>query len=180
MYGSDASRMALADAGDNLDDANFTHENANSAILKLSTLEAFIRETTKNMNNYRKDSPNENINFYDRVFEAELDEIYLKSLEAYESMRFRDVLKICFFELVGIKDDYKLNYGSQGPRKDLITKYIHYQLLLLYPIAPHFCEILYKDCLLPSLEDPSSHPRFISQSSYPQVRILKIYSVCLG
>ena len=102
MYGSDASRMALADAGDNLDDANFTHENANSAILKLSTLEAFIRETTKHMKTYRVDSPNENISFFDRVFEAELDQIYLKSLEAYESMRFRDVLKICFFELVGI------------------------------------------------------------------------------
>lgn len=36
QYGSDASRMALASCGDNLDDANFEHASANSAILHLS------------------------------------------------------------------------------------------------------------------------------------------------
>jgi leucyl-tRNA synthetase len=36
QYGSDASRIALASAGDNMDDANFELSNANSAILQLS------------------------------------------------------------------------------------------------------------------------------------------------
>lgn len=35
-YGCDASRIALASSGDNLDDANFEKSNANGAILHLS------------------------------------------------------------------------------------------------------------------------------------------------
>jgi leucyl-tRNA synthetase len=35
-YGSDAMRVALADAGDTVDDANFEHLTANGAILRLT------------------------------------------------------------------------------------------------------------------------------------------------
>lgn len=41
-FGSDASRVALADAGDTLDDANFDEQVANAAILKLFVLEQWI------------------------------------------------------------------------------------------------------------------------------------------
>ena len=34
-YGADATRFALADAGDGLDDANFLQKTADDAILKL-------------------------------------------------------------------------------------------------------------------------------------------------
>ena len=37
-YGADAVRYACADAGDTLDDANFTFENVNSGIMMLSTI----------------------------------------------------------------------------------------------------------------------------------------------
>lgn len=40
--GSDAARMTCALAGDSIDDANFTQETANAAILQLSTLEMFL------------------------------------------------------------------------------------------------------------------------------------------
>jgi len=38
-YGADATRIALANAGDSLDDANFVRETADLAILRLYTLE---------------------------------------------------------------------------------------------------------------------------------------------
>jgi leucyl-tRNA synthetase len=38
MYGADSTRIALAEAGDSLDDANFVLSNAENAILKLSHL----------------------------------------------------------------------------------------------------------------------------------------------
>lgn len=38
-FGADASRIALADCGDSLDDANFETAVANAAVLKLYTLE---------------------------------------------------------------------------------------------------------------------------------------------
>lgn len=37
-YGADATRIALASAGDSLDDANFDEKDANALILKLTTL----------------------------------------------------------------------------------------------------------------------------------------------
>ena len=46
-YGVDATRIALADAGDGLDDANFDENVANSAILKLFVLEKWISEELK-------------------------------------------------------------------------------------------------------------------------------------
>ena len=41
-YGTDASRIALADAGDTLDDSNFEEEVANKAVLKLFTFEQWV------------------------------------------------------------------------------------------------------------------------------------------
>ena len=37
-FGADATRVALADAGDGIEDANFDEKNANAAILRLFTL----------------------------------------------------------------------------------------------------------------------------------------------
>ena len=47
MYGVDATRVALADAGDSLEDANFDEMVANSAILRLYILERWISEELK-------------------------------------------------------------------------------------------------------------------------------------
>ena len=44
-WGADATRLALADAGDGLDDANFERESADAAILRLTTEEDYIKET---------------------------------------------------------------------------------------------------------------------------------------
>jgi len=41
-FGSDATRVALADSGDSLDDANFEEPVANAAIMKLFVLEQWI------------------------------------------------------------------------------------------------------------------------------------------
>lgn len=35
-YSADATRIALADAGDAMDDANFEHSTANNAILRIT------------------------------------------------------------------------------------------------------------------------------------------------
>jgi leucyl-tRNA synthetase len=41
-YGADSARIACALAGDSINDANFTKDNANSGIMQLSTLEMFF------------------------------------------------------------------------------------------------------------------------------------------
>jgi len=65
-YSSDASRLALASSGDNLDDANFDLTTVNAAILKLSELEQWIQTTMKNINTFReKGQGDDKANFYD-------------------------------------------------------------------------------------------------------------------
>jgi leucyl-tRNA synthetase len=44
-WSADATRFALADAGDTMDDANFERDGADNAILRLTTEEEFVKET---------------------------------------------------------------------------------------------------------------------------------------
>lgn len=44
-YSADAMRLAMADAGDLMDDANFSEDTANAAILKLTKELTWIEET---------------------------------------------------------------------------------------------------------------------------------------
>lgn len=101
----------------------------------------------------RETADNPRTHFFDQVFENQMNQAVIEAVEGYEKMRFRDVLKSGFFEFQNSKDDYKLMVGQDGMCKSLVLKYIEYQLLILYPIAPHFSEILYKDILLSLVED---------------------------
>lgn len=74
-YGVDATRVALADAGDSLEDANFDEQVANSAILRLYILEKWISEELK------KHVPAEGLDYskqpeydlWDQILENELN-----------------------------------------------------------------------------------------------------------
>jgi leucyl-tRNA synthetase len=55
MYGTDATRVALADAGDQLDDANFVMDSADNAVLKLNSLAEWISLTLKDFDKLRTD-----------------------------------------------------------------------------------------------------------------------------
>lgn len=43
-FGVDPTRFTLADAGDSMDDANFDTQVADAAILKMTTLEEWIKK----------------------------------------------------------------------------------------------------------------------------------------
>ena len=53
QYGADATRMTCAQAGDSIDDANFTQETANAAILQLSTLQMYFNKALEESKLYR-------------------------------------------------------------------------------------------------------------------------------
>lgn len=83
-------------------------------------------------------------------------------------MIYRDVIKYGFHEFVSIKDSYLLNCGKSKPRYDLIERYIYLQLLFIYPICPHFCEVSYIDYLLSFAADTSKYPKLIGYCSFPK------------
>ncbi|WLF76498.1 cytosolic leucyl tRNA synthetase [Lodderomyces elongisporus] len=121
-FGADASRIAMADAGDTVEDANFDEANANAAILRLTTLKDWCEEELKNQN--------------------------LRTVNILLS-NYKQALKFGLFDFQIARDFYResVNSSSIGMHKDLVLKYIEYQALLLAPIAPHFAEYLYKDVL---------------------------------
>jgi leucyl-tRNA synthetase len=103
-YGVDATRVALADSGDSLDDANFDELVANSAILRLYVFERWIAEEIK------KYVPAEGLDFalandtssydtWDHILENELNYAIDMTTKSYNEIKFKQALKHGFFEL---------------------------------------------------------------------------------
>jgi len=73
-FGSDASRIALADAGDTLDDANFDEAVANQAILKLFNFEQWVdNNLLKQPINYSQDNAS-NHQLWDKLMINEINQ----------------------------------------------------------------------------------------------------------
>ncbi|CAF1206804.1 unnamed protein product [Rotaria sordida] len=115
--------LTLADAGDKIEDANFDEQNAEAQLLHLYT---FI-EWESNDEKYE----NKSMNYFDRVFESEINRAIKLTEEAYENML------------------YKNNYRELCSRIEqmnisLIKNFIESQTLLLAPICSHICDYVYQ------------------------------------
>lgn len=97
--------------------------------------------------------------------------------EAYEKMIYRDVIKEGLHHFTSIKDVYLLNCDVHKPRLDLIERYIYLQLLFLYPICPHFCEVAYIDYFLSFAINYKEYPALLGQCLFPKPRIEINYGV---
>lgn len=144
-FGADASRIALADAGDTFEDANFDESNANAAILRLTTLKEWCEEIFKSKDQLRT-GPRES--FFDEAFENEMNDLIIKTFEQYNLTNYKAALKYGLFDFQTARDYYRDSVSSSiGMHRDLVLRYIEVQALLLAPIAPHFSEYIYKEVL---------------------------------
>jgi leucyl-tRNA synthetase len=144
-FGADASRIALADAGDSVEDANFDEANANAAILRLTTLKEWCDEMVKNQNDLRTGPAD---SFFDVAFDNEMNDLIEKTYSEFSETNFKAGLKFGLFDYQTARDYYRDSVsGNIGMHKDLVLKYIETQALLLAPIAPHFAEYLYRELL---------------------------------
>ncbi|CAO3660097.1 unnamed protein product [Rhizopus stolonifer] len=135
-YGADATRFALADAGDSGEDANFEDSTANAAILRLYTLLEWAEEQVAKADTLRTGE----LNFFDKIFENEMNKLIGLSEAAYDATYYREVLKNGCYEFQAAKDAYQVASTEVGMHKDLIMRYIETQTLLLSPITPHWSE----------------------------------------
>ncbi|CAO3622167.1 unnamed protein product [Cunninghamella echinulata] len=142
-YGADATRFALADAGDSGEDANFEDATANAAILRLYTLLEWCEEQIKSIDTLRTGE----YNFFDRVFENEMNHNIKLADHSYQLTHYRDAVKYGVYEFQTARDNYQLACTDQGMHKDLVLSYIVNQTLLLSPICPHWAEYVWKDVL---------------------------------
>src|SRR5690606_5129258 len=67
-YGADATRIALANAGSGMDNANFTDENVNEAILKLASEMDYCKKLVDKISGLDINKLDRKTNFWDDVF----------------------------------------------------------------------------------------------------------------
>lgn len=141
-FGADACRIALADAGDTVEDANFDEANANAAILRLTTLKEWCEEIKASQDTLRT---GEFDSFYDPAFENEMNYLVEQAYEQYALTNYKAALKNALFDFQTARDYYRESVTTM--HRDLVFRYIEAQALMLAPIAPHFAEYLYKEVL---------------------------------
>lgn len=145
-YGADATRLALADAGDGLEDANFEDSTANAAILRLYTLMEWIKEVVE-FKDLLRQGPAES--FHDKVFESEMTQLLNEADKAYKSMLYRDALKYGCYEFQSARDRYREATTSENAKMshDLVFRWIEWQAILLAPFTPHWSESVWRKTL---------------------------------
>eukprot|EP00123_Amoebidium_parasiticum_P011673 comp20847_c0_seq1/m.27562 comp20847_c0_seq1/g.27562 ORF comp20847_c0_seq1/g.27562 comp20847_c0_seq1/m.27562 type:complete len:1047 (-) comp20847_c0_seq1:394-3534(-) len=141
-YGADATRFALADAGDSVEDANFALTTVNAAILRLYTQLEWTKEFLASKETMRTGPATM---FHDKVFENAINLAIAKADHAYSRMMYRDALKTGFYDLQSARDWYREVQGasSEGLNRDLLMRFVEVQALLLAPFCPHYCEAVW-------------------------------------
>lgn len=156
LYTSDGTRIALADAGDSIEDSNFNTDTANSAIMKLYNLINFSIETKNNVYIFRCGEKT----FNDLIFENEINYLTNKCKESYEKLLFRDVLKYGFYDMLLKRDTYRMMCDKIHMHKETVNFFIERICIIINPIIPHVTEhiwtyILKKDTFLIKQKWPS-------------------------
>lgn len=146
-FGADAVRLTLADAGDDITDANFEETVANAAILRLHTACQWAEEMKKDAGQLRTGEFNE----FDRLFQAEMDSLIENAYKAYDNMDFKEALKLGLYDFEAARNWYRLQClpenGGEGMHKDLVFTWIRNNALLMTPFTPHFSDFIWHQIL---------------------------------
>ncbi|OMJ21371.1 putative leucine-tRNA ligase, cytoplasmic [Smittium culicis] len=156
-YGADATRIALADAGDGLEDANYEAATANASILRLylfiewamgifGVSDGLEFSKAEQVDLRPEDSP---MVLFDRIFLSMVDKLTIEAYNAYESSIYRLALKSSFYEMFSARDWYREVATSSGlnMHKGVLRKFTETLARITCPIVPHWAEHLYKHVL---------------------------------
>ncbi|XP_041972979.1 leucine--tRNA ligase, cytoplasmic isoform X2 [Aricia agestis] len=135
-YSADAMRLALADSGDSVEDANFVEVTADAAILRLYTFIEWVKEVLANTSELRKGP----YNFHDKVFVSEMNTKILQTDEYYNRMLFKEALRTGVFELQAARDKYRELCSEAGMHHELVRRFVETQAKLMSPVCPHVAE----------------------------------------
>ncbi|KAJ6149098.1 hypothetical protein N7471_000297 [Penicillium samsonianum] len=144
-FGADATRIAFADAGDSIEDANFEESVANSNILRLYTLKEWIEEVAKDET--LRTGPADA--FADKLFNNELNSLVRETQKHYQDTNFKLALKSGLYDFTSSRDSYReaCTAAGVGMHGDTILRYIELQALMLAPITPHWAEHIWLQVL---------------------------------
>jgi leucyl-tRNA synthetase family protein len=145
-FSADGTRIALADAGDTLDVANFDQGVANAAILHLYSIAKMcdrVLEASPDTDAAPSDTGSQ---WDERVFEHQQRALIADVHQYYSKMMFRDVVRRALFEYMAIRERYEINSETRGrkPRRAVLLDSLKRQVLMLAPIVPHIAEHCWK------------------------------------
>jgi len=138
-FSADGMRLALADSGDSVEDANFVTGVADAGILRLYTLIEWVKEMLAD-GAVLRDSQD---TFHDVVFRSEMNKLLLETEQNYDGLLFKEALRTGFFSMQSARDKYRELCGEVGMSKPLVMQFIEWQALLLSPVCPHVCDHLW-------------------------------------
>ena len=179
-YGCDASRITLADCGDTLDDANFLREISNLSVNRLYSFENFVKilvnEVWNKIPDFKITDPDGEIKLdglFDKIFDNNINYLISQATQAYEEMKYKNVLKYAFYEMINAKDQYILfnadDYTKLNPT--LMVRFLKIFFILNNPIIPHFSEYMYITYLNPIFEKSgldSKKIQFLCKAKFPK------------
>lgn len=141
-YGADCTRLACADAGDSMDDANFVRETATGFIMRLTTLIEQIKDLTAKMSTFRTAEQN----IFDRIMDDFINGAIETTTNYFLKMSFRMALQTAYFELTAEFNQYRLNCDG-NLHAAVVKRYAEAVVLLLQPFAPHTSDYLWVEVL---------------------------------
>jgi len=166
-FGADATRIALADAGDGIEDANFEETVANANILRLWELRSWctsvirdtrlltssescaqIKDTERHMNNDSIQRTGARI-FWDDLFENEMRGLVRETYEQYDLTNYKAAVKSGFYDFISARDFYReaTKAAGVGMHHELVRRYVELQALMIAVVAPHWSEYLWLQIL---------------------------------
>uniref|UniRef100_A0A0R3T4Z1 Leucine--tRNA ligase n=1 Tax=Rodentolepis nana TaxID=102285 RepID=A0A0R3T4Z1_RODNA len=145
-YASDGLRLALADAGDTLEDANMDESMAEAGLLRLYALYEWICTTIQALENPEASGFRTGVAdlHADKVFENDLRRTVANADDCYTAQNYKDALRVVFYEFIACKDRYREVCQKHGMHADLVRRYIELQTILLSPICSHICEHIWR------------------------------------
>lgn len=143
-YGSDASRIAMADAGDGIGDCNLEEDVADNNILRLYNLREWCEEMVQA--DLRDGAEND---FQDALFINDMNALARESIEQYTQTNYKLALKSGLYELIASRDFYREACAAANIKmhKATVLRYIEVQTLLLAVVAPHWSEYIWLEIL---------------------------------
>ena len=168
-FSADGMRLALADAGDSVEDANFVTGVAEAGILRLYTLVEWVKEMLAEGVLARETQDT----FHDNVFRSEMNKLLGETEANFQNLLFKEALKTGFFNMQGARDKYREMCGEVGMSRPLVLQFLQWQALMLSPICPHVTDHIWTLLSLPGSILAASWPcpgpvdtTVIAQSDY--------------
>jgi leucyl-tRNA synthetase len=150
-HGTSAVRLALANAGEGLDDANFEQEFAAQAAKKLKAWLAALEHAPP-----LRDGPDD----ADASFRSALARLVLQARQSMERAEFRTALKLAFFDLPREWQWYLRRSGGRG-RRELWERHRDAAIRLMVPFVPHVAEEAWQR---------AGHKGFVIDAGFPEAR----------